>query len=316
MTKILFIVPPKVHVLDLNGPAQIFYEANEINKSFDLHFISINNTKEIESSSGLHFSQLEPFENFNLSPSDFIFIPGAQFEIVSSSTFLNTFSPFLTWLKTQHFNKVNICSVCTGAFILGASGILNNVSCTTHWRYIEQLQQKYPLAKIESNRLFVTYNNLYTSAGVSSGIDLTLYILETIYGEQFALQIAKEIVFPLRRSGQDPQLNIYLQYRNHLNNRIHALQNHLLKNLEEPHTIDSLAYNFNMSPRNLTRIFKKETGITVGAYLENLRVEKAIALLKEGNKVLATTLACGLKSPNQLRNLLKKHKGILPSELN
>ncbi len=210
---------------------------------------------------------------------------------------------------------MTICSVCTGTFLLAESGLLDNRTCTTHWKYFSEFTDRFPQVELIDNRLFVIDNRLFSSAGVSSGIDLSLYIIERLYGPKFATDIAKEVVLYFRRSESDPQLSVFLQYRNHMDTRIHDAQDYITNNFHSSFTIDDMAQHLHMSSRNLTRLFKKITGITVGLYLEKLRVDKARLLLSEGNKVDYVTTLCGLKSTNQLRSLLKKHLGIVPKDI-
>ncbi|WP_370444341.1 GlxA family transcriptional regulator [Aquimarina sp. AU58] len=309
---IIFVIPPKVHLLDINGPAHIFYEAKEYGAGIDLHFVTINNEEEIESSAGLYFAKLSNFEKFELTEGDFIFIPGIEFQLLSDSEFIQKSKAFLDWLNIQYSNGVNICSVCTGSFLLAESGLLDGHKCTTHWKYFKEFTNKFHKVDLVNNRLFVVDNRLYSSAGVSSGIDLSLFILEQLYGPKFATDIAKEVVIYFRRSESDPQLSIFLQYRNHLDTRIHDAQDYMTKHLHTSFTLENMADYVHMSSRNLTRLFKKTTGITIGAYLEKLRVDKAMHLLADGNKVSYVANQCGLKSTNQLRALLKKHKDVLP----
>ena len=308
---ILFLIPPGVHLLDVNGPAHVFFEAKRLGANVNLHFVSFNDTTEIESSAGLVFSKLTPYYQFELTDKDFVFVPGMDYELLSDKKFINNNRPFLDWLYKQYRNHVNICSICTGLFLLAESGILENNECTTHWRYANSFKQKYPEIKLIINRLFVVNKNLYTSAGVSSGIDLTLYIIEILYSSKFAADIAKEAVLYFRRSENDPQLNIYLRYRNHIDSRIHDAQDYMLKNLDSKINLIDIADNVNMSLRNLTRLFKKNTGITIGDYLEKLKLERALYLLSKKNKVESVAMQCGFKSTNQLRTLLKKHKNVL-----
>jgi transcriptional regulator GlxA family with amidase domain len=200
---------------------------------------------------------------------------------------------------------VIICSVCTGAFLLAAAGLLDGRHCTTHWKYADRFKSQYPKAKLQTNRLFVTEDNIYTSAGVSSGIDLALYLTEQLWGPHFATQLAKEVVIYFRRTIDDPQLSVFMQYRNHLDNRIHQVQDRLSQSLDHKFSIDELAVEVNMSTRNLTRAFKKTTRITIGEYLEKLRIERAQQLIADGHTLEATALHCGLKSVNRLKQLLK-----------
>ncbi|WP_299256676.1 DJ-1/PfpI family protein [uncultured Aquimarina sp.] len=312
--KILFIIPPKVHLLDIIGPAHIFYEAKEYKADIELHFVTISNDIEINSSAGLHFTKLNPFHKFQLSEEDFVFVPGIEFSLISNDQFRLTNKPFFEWLKDQYSNGANICSICTGTFLVASSGILNGKTCTTHWKYFSEFNKKYPEIELIKNRLFVVEERLYSSAGVTSGIDLALYILETEFGSKLAADVAKEVVIYFRRSESDPQLSIFLQYKNHLDTRIHDAQDYMIKHIDYSFVLQDIADKVFMSPRNLTRLFKKATGITIGNYIEKLRVDRAIQLLAEGNKVDYVSDQCGLKSTNQLRNLLKKHKDILPKD--
>jgi len=255
---------------------------------------------------------LAHFDQFELTSNDFIFIPGIEYQLLLDPIFLKKSTPFFEWLSIQNLNEVNICSVCTGAFLLAEAGILAHKKCTTHWKYLSIFEKRYPLVDVQSKRLFVFEENLYTSAGVTSGIDLSLFILENLFGTKFATNIAKEVVIYFRRGEEDPQLSIYLEYRNHMEDRIHNTQDFLIQNVHKAFTIIELSEEIHMSSRNLTRLFKKTTGITIGAYLEKLRIERAVHLLSENHKMDFIAGQCGLKSTNQLRALLKKHLEMLP----
>ncbi len=244
-----------------------------------------------------------------------MFVPGIEFSLISDNQFYLANKPFFEWIKNQYDNGANICSICTGTFLIASSGILNEKSCTTHWKYFSEFNEKYPEIELVKNRLFVAEERLYSSAGVTSGIDLALYVLETEFGSKMAADIAKEVVIYFRRSESDPQLSVFLQYRNHLDTRIHDAQDYIIKHIDSSLALEDIAENVHMSPRNLTRLFKKTTSITIGAYLEKLRLDRAIHLLAEGNKVSYVANQCGLKSSNQLRNLLKKYGEILPAQI-
>lgn len=313
--QVVFAIPPKAHLLDLNGPAHVFYEAKQLGVDIELLYVAIDQSKALESSAGLAFNRLTSFENLGLGQGDFIIIPGAEADLITNNRLGQKYKPFFSWLQKQSERQVNICSICTGSFILAASGLLRGRACTTHWRYVELFKSLYPTIHVQENRLFVKDEHIYTSAGVSAGIDMSLYILEQRYSPEVVSQISKEMVYPLRRSETDPQLNIFLQYRNHLDTRIHQVQDFMIHHLHQNCKAEVLANQVNMSVRNLSRLFKKKTNMTLGHYLELLRVETAMRLLREGHKVQAVADACGLKSTNQLRTILKKHKSILPSEL-
>ena len=312
--RIFFVTPPEVHLLDVSGPIHVFYEALEYGAKIELRFLALENRSEIGSSAGLFLSKLEPYSGHHLKDGDILFIPGLDSKLIFDDDFKDSNEPFFKWIKEQYERGTKICSVCTGAYLLGFSGLLSEKECTTHWKYIEDFKKRFPKANLHDDRLFVKDGNIYSSAGVSSGIDLALYLLEELYDPIFATKIAKEIVIYLRRTEEDPQLSVFLQYRNHIENRIHIIQDHLAQKLDQKQKIDDLAELVNMSPRNLTRLFKKTTGITIGEYHDKLRIERSIQLLADGQKVEAVSQMCGLSS-NQLRTLLKRHTDLLPSDL-
>jgi len=307
--KIVFIVPSKVHLLDLNGPIHAFYEANEYGASFDLQFASIfEENNSVTSSAGLALTNMVPFQEIKLSEADYVFVPGISFSTLSDISFLSKCKGFFEWLRIQNSKNVKICSVCTGLFLLAEADILNGKRCTTHWNRIEDFNERHPNIKVERNKMFVKDGNIYSSAGVTAGIDLSLHIIEKELGAKFAVDVAKEMVVYFRRGESDAQINAYLQHRNHMENRVHEAQTYILNNLDKVHTLDDIAEEVGMSGRNLSRLFKKTTGVNIGFYREKLRVERASQMLKEDNKMQTIANACGLNSTNQLRALLKKHE--------
>lgn len=308
-----FLVPPEVQLLDITGPAHIFYEAKTYGLDYNTVFLSLTKTKESVSCTGLLLSNLEYFERYSLTQNDVLFIPGMEPHLIFNSDFKDTHQNFFNWLNQQYKNGARLRSVCTGAYFLAYANLFNGKKCTTHWKYLNDFEERFPQAQLLKNRLIIRDGNIYSSAGVSAGIDLSLFILEEIYGAVFASKIAKEVVIYLRRTENDPQLSEFLQHRNHIDTRIHQVQDIISQNLANKINIIELAQKVHMSPRNLTRLFKKATGLTLGVYLERLRIELAQKLLNQGEKVESTANAIGLKSTNQLRNLFKKHLLKLPS---
>ncbi|RNI29050.1 GlxA family transcriptional regulator [Rufibacter latericius] len=310
--KIVFIVPPLVHLLDITGPAHIFYEAKVFQPELELCFASIDPPAEIESSAGLFFSRLTTHSSFSLSKGDYVFIPGIESTLLSDPAFLDSAQDFFGWLREQHASGANICSVCTGAFLVAEAGLLNQRSCTTHWGYFSRFAARFPEAVLKRNRLFVEDRGIFTSAGVSSGIDLSLFILERLYGQRLAYEVAKITVVYSRRGTDDPQLSVFLRHGNHLEDRVHAAQQYIFEHLGEKLLTSTIADHVNMSPRNLTRLFKKATGMTIIEYLNKVRAEKAGHLLREGHKLDYVAALCGFEGDSQLRKLLRtfpKEKG-------
>ena len=299
--KIVFLISPKTHFLDLAGPDQVFYEAIEFGVAFKLEYCTY--TASSYTSSGLYFNHLLPFEQVELHAGDYIIIPGMDAKLVIENKLVPP--AVFAWLKEAYAMGVNICSVCTGSFLLAHCGLLNGKSCTTHWKYTQKMQNLFPRAKVKENVLFTEQDGIFTSAGVASGIDLALHILEKEAGHYLTHKVARELVVYIRRGGNEAQHSVFLSYRNHLHTGVHQVQDWLNENLHKRYSIDDLAEMAHMSTRNFTRIIKKETGITVSDYITLLRCEK-IRELKKKPDLSRQQIAqhIGLQSDRQLRRVM------------
>ena len=303
MKKIAFIIPPTVEILDLAGPLQVFTEAKFYGFELELEFYSYSS--ETVSNSGLAFAHVAHYSEANLKEGDYIFMPGMSFDYVDSMQF-RAEKDFFNWLKEQTTKKVLVCSVCNGAFALGHAGLLNDTECTTHWRRIDQLKAMFPKAKVLTDILFKKSNNIYTSAGISSGIDLALFILEELQGAFFTHKVARGLVVYYRRNDNHTQKSIYLDYRNHIHPKIHEVQDYMINNLSADNSVEDLADLVAMSPRNLSRVFKEKTGTTIIEYLTLLRIEFAKTLVNNPEYTIEYIASqCGFKSARQLQRILK-----------
>ena len=306
MKKFAFIIPPSVEMLDLSGPLQVFTEAKFYGYELSLEFYTYQD--EIISTSGLPFYNLKNYKEAKLQEGDYVFMPGMDSSYVSSIAF-KAERKFFNWLKECADKNVFVCSICNGAFALGHAGLLRDTECTTHWRRIEELQAEFPTAKVISDILFKKSNNVYTSAGISAGIDLALSILEELKGALFTHKVARGLVVYHRRSQNHTQSSIYLDYRNHINPSVHVVQDHLIEHLSDENSIEDLASLVAMSPRNLSRVFKDKTGTTILEYLTMLRLEFAKTMLHNPEftiEYIATK--CGFKTARQLQRILKANK--------
>ncbi|MCT4615377.1 MAG: DJ-1/PfpI family protein [Marinifilaceae bacterium] len=311
LNTIYFYIPTQVTILDVTGVVQVFEEAVHLGLDYKLEFLANQTT--IQTSSGMHLSALKDFEQSNPTSNDILFVFGSSTRKINTPT---EDKSFYDWLLKANANKTTICSVCSGAFLLAEADLLNNKSCTIHWDLLERMKQDYPHVKIEENRLFTNSENIYTCAGVISGIDLALFLIEERHGKQVTTNLAKELVVYKRRLAGEEQQSIYVQNRNHTDEKIHAVQDWIIQNLEKSATIEDLADLVFVSSRNLTRRFKKLTGITIAEYRTKLRIEKAKNLLHYSDyKVEYIASLCGYKSSKQLRLVLEKHIESLPSEI-
>lgn len=298
--RILFFLFDGVHLLDLAGAVTVFYESGCLGKPYELCYVSPY--PQPVSSSGLGFSNIKSLEEVSVQASDLIIVAGMDITKWNRADD----ALWIPWLQNAAATGSKICSVCTAAFALAAAGLLEGRQCTTHWAWTAKLQQQYPELKVQENMLYVKSDRIYTSAGIATGIDLALFLLEEQHGIAFACQVAKDMVVYVRREGKDQQDSIYIQNRQHIHHQVHEVQDYIAHHLQQKLNIIELAALVHISPRSLTRLFKSATGITIGQYIHKLRLEKAVQLLKENHKMAWIAMECGYKNTNQLREMLKQ----------
>lgn len=302
-TKFVFLILPDIHILDLAGPDQAIHEAIDFGADFEIIHCGLN--EKVVTTSGLPFGRIPHFSKIKLNAGDFVIIPGSAFSYLSSTHFYQQTKLF-EWIRLNFQKGVNMCSICLGAFVLAESGLLNGLTCTTHFKKTKELQRLYPALNVVENCLFTDWNGIYTSAGIASGIDLTLYILEKIEGSYLANKVARELVVYNRRAGNSSQESELLKFRNHIHTGIHNVQDFIIEHLSQKTPLWQLAEIANMSERNFTRIFKKETGTTVNAFINMLRKEKIKEYMKHPDlSKIEIANKVGLQSDKQVRRLLQ-----------
>lgn len=299
-TRVIFLLFNGVHLLDLAGPVTVFYESGCCGKPYELHYVSPY--PHPGTSAGIGFAAVAPLHSVTVTAEDIVVVAGmdlSRFERADDAL-------WVPWLQEAAAAGAIICSVCTAAFALAAAGLLQGQSCTTHWAYTSTLQQQFPELTVLENKLFVKSGRIYTSAGIATGIDLALFLVEEQHGAEFAYTVAKDMVVYIRRNGTEPQHSVFLQNRQHVSYAIHQVQDYIACHLHQKITIEVLAALVYVSPRNITRLFKKATGSSIGQYIQQLRLEKAQQLLKANHKMESVARECGFKGTNQLLHLLKK----------
>ncbi|NOT77256.1 MAG: AraC family transcriptional regulator [Cyclobacteriaceae bacterium] len=302
-TKIIFLVLPHVHLLDLAGPDQVFFEAMGMGAPITIHYCSYDPS--LSTSSHVGIAKLKMFSSIKISKGDYVIIPGAEVGFLISPVI-----PFekemKKWLTEGYDRGAHLCSICTGAFFLARLGLLDGKRCTTHWKRTTQLERKFPKVKVVEDILFTEDERVFTSAGVTAGIDMALHITGRLKDDFFSFKVARELVVYMRRQGSESQHTVFMNYRNHIHSGIHKVQDFLQENIHKRLSLVRLAEVACMSPRNFTRIFKKETGVTVNAYMSLVRKEYLLKMMANPDvtrKQMATL--CGLKSARQVIRLLK-----------
>lgn len=304
-TRFIFLILPQVHLLDLAGPNQVIAEAIDLGATFEIGYCGIGADADTSARLGIH--GLRHFSEVDVRAGDYVIIPGSRMKYFQSAEFKANKALF-SWLKTLHQNGITLVSVCVGSFVLAEARLLNHIECTTHFDFTDKLQKDFPLSFVRENILFTYQNNIYTSAGIASGIDLMLHIVEKETDGHFAHRIARELVVYKRRDGVHEQQSIHFQYRDHIHNGIHKAQDFMIRNIGTKLYLSELADLANMSERNFSRLFKKETGITVHEYITRVRIEQVRQFMKNpdlSRKQIATKV--GLGSEKQLMRLLQSN---------
>lgn len=309
--KVGMIVFPGFQLLDIAGPRDAFAEVKVLSQgTCEYEMLTVGTTRgAVMSASG--FSTLPDRTIFDVCPEfDTIIVPGG----------LGIFEAFddpalSSWLKDQHKRCRRVSAICNGLFALGSAGLLDNRVVTTHWMDVPRLSSTFPRAKIEPDHIFVQDGKIYTTAGVTAGIDLSLAMIEADFGKQMALDVAKYLVVYLRRAGGQSQFSPLLEAQAHGDSQMTAIQQFMLDRLDVNHTLASLAERAHMSERNLSRTFAKETGVPPMTFLVNARIDAARRLL-EGTDLSLREVAkrCGFDDTEGFRRTFHRRIQINPAE--
>jgi transcriptional regulator GlxA family with amidase domain len=219
------------------------------------------------------------------------------------------------WLVRASLRSRRVASVCTGALVLAAAGLLDGRRATTHWATCEQLAAAHPEVQLEPDAIFVRDGNFWTSAGVTTGMDLALAMVEEDLGHDAALEIARYLVVFMQRPGGQAQFSTHLTAQSAERAPLRDLQAWIADNLGADLRVEALAERVHMSPRSFARAFANEVGLPPGAYVEAVRIERAKQQLEHGVKpVEAIADECGFGSAETMRRAFGRRVGVAPAE--
>ena len=238
--------------------------------------------------------------------------------IIASATYidkvLEQYPELPDWLRRQYDKGTHLASICTGVFLLAETGLLDGKAATLHWGFADQFKARYPNVALQHDRMFIDNGRLYCSAGVSAGMDLSLYLVEKFCGKHAARQSAKTMVLGMDRHFQTPY-SCFFGARNHEDNLMEKIQDRLEKNPIQAVNYDDMAHSFGMSRRSMERRFKKATGMTPLSYIQQLRVEKAKLMLEVGDRTFnEITYAVGYEDISFFRKVFIRSTGLRPKE--
>jgi transcriptional regulator GlxA family with amidase domain len=307
-TRIWVVVTPGVLLLDLAGPAEAFRLARRFGARLELRFCGP--VSGVATSLGLPLAGLEPLPDA-LAPEDVVIVAGCE---DSARHYARPEAArVVAWLRALPA-AMRTASVCSGALLLARAGRLDGRSCTTHHTLVGRLRAEAPRACVEEDRIFVDDGPALSSAGITAGIDLALYLIEQTSGPEVAQAVAREMVVFMRRSGQDPQLSPWLESRNHVHPAVHRVQDAIARDPSRSWSRAELAALGHVSERHLARLFREHAGVSIGHYQRRLRVAHAQRLLRDGRMTVehAAELA-GFGSARDLRRVWRRHADGTPS---
>ncbi|KIH80417.1 Transcriptional regulator, AraC family [Pseudomonas batumici] len=305
------MVFPGVQALDVSGPLDVFAEANGFlppDAGYRLEVIGVERGW-LACSNGLaiqahrHFS--EALERYDL-----LLCAGGP-----GLPALDFGDAFYAWLRAACARAGQFGSICNGAFMLARAGLLDGRTVTTHWSDAPALAASCPAARVEADRLYVQDDRLFTSAGVTAGIDLSLYLLSRDHGAQVALKVAKRLVVFTQRSGGQSQFSPYLVPYAEASSPVAQVQQYVLAHLTGDLSIAELARAVNMSARNFSRVFVRETQVTPAEFVERARVDAARVMLESAGAPLKTVAyACGFRDAHHMRSVFQRRLGVTPQQ--
>jgi transcriptional regulator GlxA family with amidase domain len=224
-------------------------------------------------------------------------------------------APLLRWIRRQSDCVRRLTSICTGAFLLAEAGLLDGRRATTHWHHCADFAREFPNVRVEPDTIFVREGSLATSAGVTTGMDLALALVEEDFGREVALATARELVMFVQRPGGQSQFSVQLAGQLAEREPLRELQTHIVEHPEGDLSVQGLARRAAMSPRHFARVFTRETGTTPARYVTAARVETARRLLEETSEPVASVWSrCGFGTAESMRRAFVRAIGIPPGQ--
>jgi transcriptional regulator GlxA family with amidase domain len=293
-----------VKLLDVAGPAEVFAEANRFGASYRLVVASVDGA-DVTTSIGTRFAVTARIDD--IEKADTALISGGD-DLVG-----RPIEPTLVAAVARLRSRSRrIASICTGSFILAGAGVLTGRRATTHWRHAGLLARAYPEVSVEPDAIFVRDGDVYTSAGVSAGIDLALALVETDHGADLVREVARSLVVFLKRSGGQSQFSAAVEARPPTRSALRAVTDAIAADPAGDRSVKALARQASLSERQLTRLFHTELGTTPARYVEAIRIDAARAALDAGSSVADAAAVAGFGSAETLRRVFTTELGVSP----
>lgn len=305
------LVFPEVQGLDVSGPLDVFSEANRFLSEADQYRFEILGTEtgRIRCSNGV---EIHPNRHFLDSDGayDLLLIAGGP------TLPQQSFAPSLyAWLQSASVNSACVCTICNGSFLLGRAGVLDGKRVTTHWNDAAELARECPATVVNADSLYVQDGKFITSAGVTAGIDMSLYLLTRDHGREVAISVAKQLLLFTHRSGGQSQFSPYLNTSVDPGSLVAKIEQYVSANLASDLSLSVLADVAAMSVRHFTRTFARDARVSVMDFVEGARLDAARGLLETTDKPIKTiAYECGFCSAQRMRSVFRRRLGISPQD--
>ncbi len=313
--RVVMVIYPDAHILDVVGPLEILTGAKlflpDGHTPYEVKVVA-QQSGPIQTTSGLTIQSDSSFSDAlnDSSPIDTLMIAGGHGTVDALDD-----QDLLNFVSAAARKAERVVSICTGAMILAEIGLLNGKRATTHWWWCPILSQKYPEVIVEADAIYVQDGNIWTSAGVTTGMDLALSLVEMDWGHDVALQVARYNVMYMMRPGGQSQFSAHLVAQKATDPTINDTLEYVLGHLKEPLTVTTLAARACMSERTFARKFKDETGVTPAHYVEAARVQAARVELEQSDTgIEQISLQTGFQNAERMRRAFQRHVGVSASD--
>jgi transcriptional regulator GlxA family with amidase domain len=305
MRKVVIIGPPPVQILDVTGPLEVFSNA----PGYEIQLANPGLERTLKTNRGVVLADATPIADVQ-GPIDTLVIaggPGAE---------SGSYDPnFIAWIAKAGSQARRVASICTGAFLVAEAGLLNGKQAVTHWTFCDRLAREYPKVAVRPEPIFLRDGSIYTSAGITAGIDLSLTLVEEDHGHETALRIARFLVMFLVRPGGQAQYSHMLSHQAITSQPLRELQVWMLQHLREHLTVESLAERIGMSARHFTRVCLRETGMNPGQFVDRMRVEAAQQMIDSSSRGLKEIAdSSGFQSADAMRRTFLRVLGVTAAE--
>ena len=311
MKNVAILLFPDVLLLDVAGPMEVFSIANRYlaaDQQYSIHTISSTEEAQVRASNGLNMLTDKVLSEAETT-FDLLLVPGGP------GAYNGEHAELIPWLRDAAAASRRYGSICTGAFILGAAGLLDGRQVTTHWNYTERLARRFPAACVSTDQIYIQDRELVTSGGITAGIDMALAILAEDHGKQVAVSVAKVLLVATRRQGGQAQFSPLLAEVAREESPISRAQHYALEHLEEELSVERLAGIAGMSARHFARLFAREIQLTPMEFVHNARIDRARHLLETSDLTLKTVAyRAGFRSVRCMRIQFSERLGLTPAQ--